>query len=96
MNKKDLVLKILDVVKDTRDMAPGLKLLVENNALDDSVIDTLVSVFRQAAGQTEDIQTKQALEKSADMIQDIHTKEAIEQEKDLEDIKELEQLFKDI
>jgi hypothetical protein len=42
MDKKEFVLKILDTIQDNRDMAPGLKILVENNALDDTTIDTLV------------------------------------------------------
>gem|GEM_PF-7113429 len=42
MNKKEFVLKILDTIKDSRDMAPGLKILVENNALEAETIDMLV------------------------------------------------------
>lgn len=77
-------------------MAPGLKLLVENNALDDGVIDTLVSVFRQAASQNENQQTQQALERSADVLENIHEKEAIDQQKDIADLAELEEMFKNI
>jgi hypothetical protein len=96
MNKKEFILKILDIVQESRDMAPGLKILLENNALDDATIDTLVWVFREAAANTENAQTKQALEKSANMLEDIHEKEAAEHQKDLADLAELEEMFKNI
>jgi len=96
MNKKEFVLKILDTIKDSRDMAPGLKILVENNALEAETIDMLVWVFRDAASKTENTQAKKALEKSADMIQDLHQKEIVAQEEDLADLAELESMFKDL
>lgn len=96
MEKKDFVLKILDTIKDSWDMAPGLKILVESNALDDKTIDTLVSVFREAAANTENMQAKQALEKWASMIEDLHQKEEVEHEHDLADLAELEEMFKNI
>ncbi len=96
MGKKDFVLKILDAIKNSWDMAPGLKILVENNALDDRTIDTLVWVFRQAAANTQNVQAKQALEKWASMIEDLHQKEEVEHEHDLADLAELEEMFKNI
>lgn len=96
MDKKEFVLKILDTIKGNRDMAPGLKILVENNALDDKTIDTLVWVFREAAANTENIQAKQALAKWADLIENLHEKESVEHEKDLADLAELEEMFKNI
>ncbi len=96
MHKKDFILKVLEVVESSRDMASWLKILVENNALDDKTVDTLVWVFREAATNTENMQTKQALQKWATLIQDIHQKEAIDHEKDLEDLAELEDMFKNI
>jgi len=96
MDKKEFVLRILDTIKDNRDMAPWLKLLVENNALDDKTIDTLVWVFREAAAKTENVQAKQALEKGASMVEDLHKKEETEHEQDLADLAELENMFKNI
>lgn len=96
MNKKDFVIKVLDAIKNNRDMAPGLKVLVENNALDDKTIDTIVSVFREAAANTQNIQAKQALQKWAALIENLHEKEAVEHEQDLADLAELEEMFKNI
>jgi len=96
MNKKDFILRVLDVVESSRDMAPGLKVLIQNNALDDKTIDTLVSAFRTAAEKTESQQAKQALTQGASMIEDVHAKEAIEKEKDLQDLAELEDMFKNL
>ena len=96
MDKKELVLKILDTIKNNWDMAPGLKILVENNTLDDKTIDTLVSVFRNAAATTQNAQARKALEKWASMIQDLRKKEEVEHEHDLADLAELEEMFKNI
>lgn len=96
MDKKEFILNILNVTKDSRDMAPWLQALLQNNVLDDSVIDDLVLAFREAAAKTQNIKEKQALEKWATMLQDIHTKEAVEQENDLADLAELEQMFKNM
>ncbi len=96
MEKRDFVIKILDAIKNSRDMAPGLKILVENNALDDKTIDTLVWLFREAAANTENIQAKQALEKWASLIENLHEKESIEHKQDLADLAELEEMFKNI
>lgn len=96
MDKKDFVLKILDTIKDSWDMAPGLKILVENNALDDKTIDTLVWLFREAAANTQNVRAKQALEKWADLIDNLHEKEEVEHKQDLADLAELEEMFKNI
>lgn len=77
-------------------MAPGLKILLENNVLDDKTIDTLVSVFRKAAASTENIQAKQALEKWASIIENLRKKEEVDHEDDLADLAELEEMFKNI
>lgn len=96
MDKKDFVLKILDAIKNNREMAPGLKILVENNVLDDKTIDTLVWLFREAAAKTENMQAKQALEKWANLIENLHEKESVEHKQDLADLAELEEIFKNI
>jgi len=96
MDKKAFVLQILDTIADARDMAPGLKLLIQNNALDEKAIDTLAWLFRQAAATTQNQKTQKILEKSASIVENIHTKEQEEQEKDLQDLKELEQLFQNV
>lgn len=96
MDKKQYVLKVLDAVKDAWDMAPWLKILVENNAIDDKVIDTLVSLFRDVAAKTTNQQAKVALEKSATLVGNLHEKEQIDHEKDLADLADLESMFKNM
>lgn len=96
MTKKEYVLSILNAVKDTRNMAPWLKILLENDSVDDTVIDTLVKLFRDAAAKTNDQKSKMALEKSATLVENLHDKEEVEHEKDLADLAELESMFKDM
>jgi len=48
MSKKDYILKLLDTLKEIREPAIGLKLLVESNDMDSNTIDQLYNTLSTA------------------------------------------------
>lgn len=96
MTKKEYILKVLDAVKNARPMAPWLRILVDNNALNDQLMDSLIALFREAANKTLDQKSKAVLVKTVDILEDVKHKEEIDHENDLADLAELESMFKDV
>jgi hypothetical protein len=89
MSKKDYILKILDATMDYFPLARGLKILISGDALDDTAIDTLISILNKAISEINDGEAKRKLEKSRDFLQKL---KAIEEQSHLKDEKSIEML----
>jgi len=96
MPKKDYVLKLLDLLKDTWPMASGLKILVEGNALDDKSIDGLISIIENAIDSVEDELNKEKLEKSKQFLQKLKETETASQDKEVQDLSNLDLMLGNI
>jgi len=89
MTKKDYILKVLDALTGIWPLARGLKILVENNELDDNTTNTLVDVFSATINEILTTEAKEKLQKSKDILEKIKT---IEREQHNKDQKEVENL----
>ena len=93
MSKKDYILKLLDLLKDTWPMAEGIRILVEGNVLDDKSIDGLISIIENAINSVDNELSKEKLEKSKEFLQKLKETELQSQQQDEKDIQQLNELL---
>jgi len=94
MDKKQYVLKVLSVMKDSRPIAEGLSYLIEKNAFDDKILDVLVKILQYSIQKaTSDIE-KEKLGKANEMFQKIKQAESDQHKVDQQDTEKLEQMIK--
>lgn len=96
MTKKNYMLKVLDAVQPYWNLAPSIRILVEWNVLDDTTLDAILGIFRQAAQWATDTLQKQKLTKSTEIIEQIKKSELEQEKQDSADLAELENLFKQL
>lgn len=93
MNKKQYVLEVLDIIKDTRPIAEGFSYLIEKNTFDDKIFDILVSIIQQSIHQATSDIDKKILEKAKDIFHKIQQLETDQHKIDEEDIIKLENMI---
>lgn len=84
---------MLDTLQNTRPLARGLKILVNANPLNETLIDILINTFTTTIKTLDDEKQKDSLKKSADFLQKLKEKEA---ESIKQDQEELDKLVGDI
>jgi hypothetical protein len=84
MNKKDYILKVLDILTGVWPLARGLRILVEGNTLDDETIDNLVEIFAKTIDELQDSDSKIKLQKSKKVLEQL---QKIERDQHLRDQK---------
>ena len=92
MTKKEYLIKILEQLETVRELAPGLKILVEQWALWDNVIDTLINAVENWIHSARSGISKQKMKKWLDMLEKmkhIEEQSAMQDEKDLEELDKL-------
>lgn len=87
---------MLDTLQKVRPLAKGLKLLVEANPLDETLIDLLISTFKQTIATIQDQQQQASIQKAADFLQKLKNKETEAGKQDQKDIDELEGMLSNI
>ncbi len=92
MSKKDYVLRLLNALEQKWAMARWLKLLIENNHLDDSTIDALQEFFAEAIKLELNEEAQKSLLRSQEILQKLRAKEAEHQMTE----SDLDQLLADI
>ncbi len=94
MDKKQYVLKVLSMMKDSRPIAEGLSYLIDKNAFDDKILDVLVKILQYSIQKaTSDIE-KEKLGKANEMFQKIKQAESDQHKVDQQDTEKLEQMIK--
>ncbi|MCF7835262.1 hypothetical protein K9M48_04455 [Candidatus Gracilibacteria bacterium] len=93
MDKRDCISLVLDKLSAYRPMAKGLKVLLNQDKLDDKTIQGLIAVFEQSIKEATDKKQKDKLQSSLDIIKKIHSQE--DQDR-LEIDKDLDQMLKNI
>ncbi len=91
MTKKEYLIKILEQLEPIRDLAPGLKIVVEQWALWDDVLDTLIVAVESWIHAANSEAAKQKMKKWLDTLQKM---KQIEQNSAMQDEKELAELEK--
>lgn len=93
MSKKDYVLKVLSVMKDTWPIAEWLSYLVGKNALDDTVLEVLVKILQYSLDKATDEIEKEKLLKAQNIFNKLKESEKAQQQLDDQDIKKLDELI---
>ena len=76
MDKKALVIKVLEKLSSTRDLADGIIALLTNAQVDEQTIDGLISIINKSMHTVQSKQDASILQKSLDVlhkIQDMQT-----------------------
>lgn len=92
MTKKEYLLKLLTALDGKWSMARGLRLLVEQNVLDDQTLGWLQHIFAEALKQVNTQKSQESLLKGQAFLQKLQEKELADQTKD----EELDQLLQTI
>lgn len=89
MNKKEYLQKILTQLEPIRDLAPGLKILVNEWNLWDDILDVLINAVQWAVSTAKSEFDKQKLQKWLDALNKM---KEMEEESTMQDEKDLEEL----
>ena len=92
MDKKQLLIKIIEKLQWSRDLADDILVILETVEVDDQLIDRLIQAITQGIKTVQGEKEKSALEKSLQQIQNIQKMEA----KDKESDEEIEHILDDI
>ena len=93
MDKKQYVLKILSVMKDSRPIAEGLSYLVEKNSFDDNILGILVKILQYSIEKADSEIEKEKLGKAQEIFQKIKQSEIEQNKIDQQDIAKLEEMI---
>ena len=91
MTKKEYLLRILEQLESIRELAPWLKFLVEQGALWDNVLDTLINAVETGIHTARSEVAKQKMKKWLDALEKMRQ---IEKQSAMQDEKELAELDK--
>ena len=93
MDKKQYVLKVLDLLKDSMPLARWFMVLIQNTDVDEELLDTLIHAFQESLKDIQDEELKNKLEKWKTFLETLKQKEIQSQNLDQEDIKHLDELL---
>jgi hypothetical protein len=96
MNKKDYISKILDKLYIYWPLARWLKVLLNEDKLNDDQIAWLLSVFEHAIKETWDKIEKEKLQKWIDLIKKLKSLEEDWSKQDSKDVQELDKILENI
>ena len=89
MDKKEYLQKILTQLEPIRDLAPGLKILVNEWNLWDDILDVLINAVQWAVSTAKSEMDKKKLQKWLEAMQKM---KQMEEESKMQDEKDLEEL----
>lgn len=95
MDKKDLLLNILEKIWDARPLWKILLVLWKNWELDDDIIDGLVSFLEEELWKTKDEQKKKMIEKWLNALKRLKEQEQQQQSENEKRLQEIEDMFND-
>lgn len=96
MDKKEYILRMLDILQNTWPLARWLRLLVESNNVNDNIIDILINTFQETIKNIQDNIIKDKLKNASSFLQELKQKEIEEKVNDEADIAKLEELLANI
>lgn len=96
MDRKEYLQKILTQLEPIRDLAPGLKILVNEWNLWDDILDVLIEAVQWAVKTVHNEQKKAKLQKWLEFLQKMKQMEEESKMQDEEDLAELEKMLANI
>lgn len=96
MNKKQDLIQILEKLEPIRDLAPWLKILVEQWNLEENMLDILINAVTWAVHTAKSQKDKKKIQKWLEAMQKIKELEKESEEKDKEEIDKLSMTLENI
>lgn len=93
MDKKQYVLKVLDIIKDDMPLARWLIILIQDTDVDEKLIDTLISAFDESIKDIKDEEIKHKLEKGKHFLEEMKRMEIESKKRDEEDLQQLDDML---
>ena len=93
MDKKAYVLKMLEILQNTRPLARWLSILVQSNEVDDTIIELLINTFQESIKGIENQAQKESLQKATTFLETLKAKESEDKKQDDLDIQKMETLL---
>ena len=87
---------MLDTLQDTWPLAKGLKILINAKPLDETLIDLLITTFKETIKTIGDQKQKISLQKATSFLEKVKEQEIKSREQDQKDINELEAMLSTI
>jgi len=96
MNKKEYVLRMLDVLQNNWPLARGLKILVNANPFDETLINLLINTFKETIKVLDDQKQQESLKKATNFLEKLKEQEHESTQQDQKDIDQLDAMISDI
>jgi len=96
MDKKQFLLQTLWILGKERALAQVIKILLEDNELDNTFIDGLMKIMENFIETTQNQEKKKIMQKWVEMIQRLKNKEINEKKIDEDELKKLEELINEV
>ena len=96
MNKKDYVIKVLNMVKDTMPIARWLIVLLDNSNIDENFLNILIDSFQDSINKIEDKKSRVLINKSKMFLENLKNKENEDKKLDEKDIEDLDKMLANI
>ena len=96
MDKKEYLQKILTQLEPIRDLAPGLKILVNEWSLWDDIMDVLINAVQWAVSTAKSEMDKKKLQKWLEAMQKMKQMEEESKMQDEKDLEELDEMLENI
>jgi len=96
MDKKEYLIKILEQLEPVWNLAPWLKILVEQWNLEDSMLDVIIEAVKWAIHTTKSELVKEKLEKwlnALEKMRELEQESVKQDEKDLEELDNILETF---
>lgn len=96
MSKKEYVITLLKALESSWSMAKWLLVLVENNVFDDTTLDALVVIFKDAIASVKDEIQQAKLQKWLGYLQKLKEQENTEKVAEAKELEDIEKMINDL
>jgi len=93
MDKKEYILKLLDMLKDSLPLARWLIILIKNSDVDEQLLEVLIKSFQDSIDSITDENVKIQLKKWKEFLEEIKKRELDSKKLDEEDIAQLDDML---
>ena len=93
MDKKEYILKLLDMLKDSLPLARWLIILIKNSDVDEQLLEVLIKSFQDSIDSITDENVKIQLKKWKEFLEEIKKRELDSKKLDEEDIAKLDDML---
>jgi len=96
MDKKQYVLKALELLKDTLPLARWLIFLIKNTEMSEGLLDTLITAFQESMKEVANEKALVQVQKGKEFLEELKKREADANKLDEEDIAHLDAMLSKI